>query len=382
MDTLDIDRRLVSLDVLRGFDMLFIMGLAALVVKLCAAFGFGGDFWLVRQMRHPEWLGITQHDTIFPLFIFIAGASFPFSFAKQVEKGASRWSVVLRVLRRMVVMILLGMVYERFFASSAKPFRYGSVLARIGIAGGISAILFVFLSVRARVATAAAILLGYWALNLFVTAPDHPGAMPFTPEGNIAVYLDRTLLAPWSALHPGTAKLPFDNQGLLSTFPAVVTAMLGTFTGEFVRSTRGRLSGDRQAAWLLAAAAVLAAAGCAVAWCFGKFSFPFSKVLWSPSFTLAVGAYSVALFAVFYWLIDVRGCWKRTLFLRVIGLNAITIYLAQPLLGLSTLADALFGRFAGFFPPAWKAVVLGVAYILVCWSFLYVMYRKKIFLKV
>lgn len=374
--------RLESLDVLRGFDMLFIMGFATFVVKVCEAFGFAPDCWLVQQMHHPEWLGLTHHDTIFPLFIFIAGAAFPFSYAKQRENGASTVRVLWKIFRRLLVLVLLGMVYERFFGAAARPFRFGSVLARIGIAGAAASVLYVFFRVRTRVAIAVAILVGYWALTVFMGAPDHPGASHFSQEGNIAVYVDRTFLSPWSRLSPGTAALPFDNQGLLSTVVAVVTAMLGMFTGEYVRATRGRVSGDMQTAILLAAAAMLAVVGCAIAWCFGSYSFPFSKVLWSPSFTLVVGAYSVAAFAVFYWLIDVRGIWRRTMFFRVIGLNAITIYLAQPLFSLSTLNTNLFGRLAGWFTPSWGAVFLGATYMLVCWLLLYVMYRKSIFLKV
>jgi len=374
--------RLESLDALRGFDMLFIMGFATFVVKVCEALGFAPDCWLAQQMHHPEWLGLTHHDTIFPLFIFIAGAAFPFSCAKQRENGASTVRVLWKIFRRLLLLVLLGMVYERFFGAAARPFRFGSVLARIGIAGAAASVLYVFFRVRTRVAIAVAILVGYWGLTVFMGAPDHPGASHFSPEGNIAVYVDRTFLSPWSRLSPGTAALPFDNQGLLSTVAAVVTAMLGMFTGEYVRATRGRVSGDMQTAILLAAAAMLAVAGCAIAWCFGNYSFPFSKVLWSPSFTLVVGAYSVAAFAVFYWLIDVRGVWRRTMFFRVIGLNAITIYLAQPLLSLSTLNTNLFGRLAGWFTPAWGAVFLGATYMLVCWLLLYVMYRKNIFLKV
>ena len=361
--------------------MLFIMGLATLVAKLCLALGLGDGFWLVRQMTHPAWLGLTHHDTIFPLFIFIAGVSFPYSLAGQREKGRTTAQIVLRIFRRMVVLVLLGMVCEKFFAADVRPFRYGSVLARIGIAGAASSLLFVFFRARTRAVIAAVVLLGYWALTVLVPAPDNPLASPFTPEGNIAVYVDRVFLAQWSRLSPGTAALPFDNQGLLSTLPAVVTAMLGAFTGEFVRMTRGRLSGDRQTLSLLAAAAALTVAGCAVAWGFGRWSFPFSKVLWSPSFTLVVGGYSVAAFALFYWLIDVRGVWRHTLFLRVVGLNAITIYVAQPVLGLGTLNSNLFGRFAGLFSPEWSAVVSSATYLLVCWSLLYVMYRKGIFIK-
>ena len=374
--------RLASLDALRGFDMFFIMGLGGLVTSLCVALGWGSDCWLAAQMQHPSWLGLTQRDTIFPLFLFIAGISFPFSLAKQRENGASAAHVLLRIGRRLAMLVLLGMVYERFFSSDARAFRYGSVLARIGIAWAVAATLHVFLGLRARIAVAAAIVAGYWAVNVFMGAPDNPSAGHFTPEGNIAVYVDRTFLAAWSRLSPGTKALPFDNQGLLSTFPAVVTAMLGMFTGEFVKGTRGRVSGDRQSLCMAVAAALLAVVGCFIAWGLGPWSFPFSKVLWSPSFLLVVAGYSLGLFALFYWLIDVRGIWRRTLFFRVIGMNSIAIYLAQPVLNFHRANDMLFGRLAGLFPAIWSPVVLGAFYVAFCWCFVYVLYRQKLFLKV
>ena len=360
------EKRLESIDVLRGFDMFFIMGFAGLVVQLCIAFGWGSDCWLAQQMRHPPWIGLTHHDTIFPLFIFIAGLSFPFSMAKQLERGRTKAQIAWRSLRRMAALILLGMLYERFFMGT--PFRFGSVLGRIGISWACASWLFLSFGVRTRVGIAAGILLGYWALNLFVPAPGFTSADVFTPQGNISCWLDRTLLVPLGRISPGTPELPIENQGLLSTFTAIVTAMLGMFTGEFTRATRDRLSGNRRTAILLVAAVALAALGCLVAFGCGRWSFPVSKPLWSPSFVLLVGAYSVAMFA--------------TLFFRVIGLNAITIYLAQPLFGLSGTSKLLFGRLAGLFPPPWAGVASAAAYIATCWGLLYILHRRQIYLKV
>ena len=374
------DGRLESLDVLRGFDMLFIMGLTPLVIGLCKAFGCGDGFWLVEQMKHPEWIGITQHDTIFPLFIFIAGMTFPFSLAKQLQKGRTRSAVALKVLKRAVVLFLLGMVFERYFMGS--PFRFGSVLGRIGIAWAGAACLSLFCGVRTRIAVAIALLLGYWAINLAFVAPDHPDCGIFTPQGNIVCWIDRVLIAPLGRISPGTERLPFDNQTFLSNMTAVVTAMLGVFTGEFVRTFRSRMSGNRMTLWLLASAVALAVTSWLVAHGCGRWSFPYSKVLWSPSFTLAVAAYSVALFAVFFWLIDVRKCWKRTLFFRVIGLNAIAIYLGQPLLDLGRLNRILFGRLSGLFPSPLSELALQVFYILLCWSILLFLHRRKVYFKV
>ena len=376
----DMQKRLESIDALRGFDMLFIMGLSALLIRLSVALGWGPDGWLARQMHHPAWTGLTFIDTIFPLFIFIAGLSFPFSMARQQEGGRARLQIAWRVLRRMLALVLLGMVYERFF--QGEPFRFGSVLGRIGVTWACAAWLYLAFGVRARVAIAAGMLLLYWAVNLFIPAPGHALAEVFTPAGNISGWIDRTVLLPLGRISPGTAALPFDNQGLLGTLPATVTAMLGMFTGEFVRTTRETMSGGRRTGILFGAATVLAAAGCLIAFGCGRWSFPLSKPLWSPSFLLVVGGYSVAMFALFHWLIDVKGWWRHTLFFRVIGLNAITIYIAQPLFGLGRTSELLFGRLARLAPEPWAAVVAGVAYIVTCWGILYFLHVRNIHLKV
>ena len=372
--------RLESIDALRGFDMLFIMGLASVVVKLCAALGWGDGCWLAQQMRHPPWIGLTHHDTIFPLFIFIAGLSFPFSMSRQLERGRTKTQIAWRSLRRLAALTLLGMLYERYFMG--EPFRFGSVLGRIGLAWACASWLFLAFGTRVRAAVAAGILLGYWALNVFVPAPGFTPADVFTPQGNVVCWVDRALLPPLGRISPGTPELPFENQGLLSTLPAVVTAMLGMFTGEFVRWARGRLSAGRETLALVAAAAALAATGCFAAFGCGGWSFPISKPLWSTSFTLVVGGYSVAVFAAFHWLVDLRGCWRRTLFLRVVGLNAIAVYLAQPLFSLSKTSEMLFGRLAHLFPEPWAGLVSAVAYLATCWALLCFLYRRKVFLKV
>ena len=373
-------KRLESIDVLRGFDMFFIMGLTPVVTRLCDALGWGSHCWLAEQMRHPPWMGLTHHDTIFPLFIFIAGLSFPFSMAKQLANGRTKAQIAWRVLRRAAMLVLLGMVYEKFFQGQA--FRFGSVLGRIGLTWACAAGLYLAFGVRVRAGIAAALLLGYWALNLFLVAPDNPTAGVFTPQGNIGCWLDRTLLAPLGRISPGTAELPFENQSLLGNMTATVTAMLGMFTGEFVRTMRDRLSGNRRAGILALAALALAAVGWFIAHGCGRWSFPVSKPLWSPSFTLIVGGYSVAMFALFHWLIDVKGWWRHTLFFRVIGLNAITVYLLQRVFDVRYTADMLFGRAAALFPAPWTAVASAVSYVLVCWLLLYFLHRRQIYLKV
>ena len=269
-------QRLLSLDALRGFDMLFIMGFAGLVTALCKL--CPGEFsdWMTAQMGHADWNGFFHHDTIFPLFLFIAGISFPFSLAKQREKGMSERSIYLKVIRRGLTLVALGFVYSGLFKLDFATLRLPSVLGRIGLAWMFAALLFVNFNVRTRAVIAAAILLGYGLLLQFVAAPDAGGAGPLTLEGNIVGYVDRIVMP--SHLLGGRG---FDPEGLLSTLPAIVTAMLGMFTGEFVR--RQDLSGGRKASWMIAAAVALLVAGLAF-----NGVVPVNKTLWSSTFVLSL----------------------------------------------------------------------------------------------
>ena len=364
--------RLASLDALRGFDMLFIMGLSPLIVSVCNLFPGGGDSLISLNMGHAKWDGFYHHDTIFPLFLFIAGISFPFSYSKQISSGASRKQIYAKIFKRAIALVFLGVVYNGLFRLDFQDLRIASVLGRIGIAWMFAALLFINFKTRTRAVIAAAVLIGYWLLMSLVPAPDAPaGSGPFSFEGNLAGFIDRHILP--GRLHNGT----FDPEGLLSTVPAIVTAMLGMFTGEFIRLPEQRISGNRKTIYMIAAAAALIVAG--LIW---STVFPINKSLWSSSFVCVAGAYSLGLFALFYYLADVRG-WKGwTLFFKVVGMNSITIYLAQAIIDFGGISDFFFGGVSGLCPAGWGAVIDNAGYMTVCWLFLYFLYRHKIFLKV
>lgn len=364
-------KRLMSIDTLRGLDMLFIMGFSSLVANICKLFPFGADCWLARQMNHAEWNGLTHHDTIFPLFLFIAGLSFPFSLAKQKSHGKSRKDILLKIFRRALTLILLGVVYNGFFKLDFGNLRIASVLGRIGTAWMAAAIMYLYMKPSARAVTSAAILIGYWLLICCVPAPDTPGANPLSMQGNLVGYIDRMFM-PGRLIYDGGR---FDPEGLLSTIPAIVTAMLGMFTGEFVMS--GKADGAKKAGYMGLASIALLAAG--LLW---SLVFPLNKMLWSSSFVLVVGAYSLALFALLYYIIDVKGYQRWTLFFRVIGLNSITIYMAQKIIGFSSINRFFLGGLAGMLPPEWEALFFSIGYVAICWLFLYFLYRKQTFLKI
>ncbi|MBR4171729.1 MAG: DUF5009 domain-containing protein [Kiritimatiellae bacterium] len=364
------EKRLYSLDVLRGADMFFIMGGALLIRRLCIWVG-ASDCWLAKQMVHVNWIGFAQHDTIFPLFLFIAGVAWPFSYAAQREKGRSNGMIALRVLKRAALLVFLGLVYSGFFNFDFAHLRFPSVLARIGLGWAGAALLYIAVR-KAWIRGVIAVLfsVGYWAILRFLIAPDAPvGADSFSLAGNYAGWIDRVV---FGKNHLYTIS---DPEGLISTISGVVTAMLGVFAGEIVRLERFALW--KRAVALAVSAVILCGLGFAwEPWC------PCIKKLWTPTFALFAGAYSFAALALFYWLCDVQGWRKWGFFFQVIGLNSITIYMLQRIVNMESVSKFFFGGLANLLPDAAGKVVLSIGYILVCWLILLFLHRKCTYLKV
>ena len=217
----------------------------------------------------------------------------------------------------------------------------------------------------------ALLLIGYWLVARFIPAPDAMGADIYSAQGSIIGYIDRILLP--GRIYYGN----IDPEGILGTIPAIGTALLGMFTGEWVKSDREGLTPQKKTLGMVLAGVVMLAVG--LLW---SLDFPINKKMWTSSFVLVVGAYSILMFALFYYLIDVRG-WRRwTLFFTVIGLNSITIYLAQHFIHFSYTAEKFFGGLIAFLPETAQPFFNQAAYITVCWLFLYILYRNRIFLKV
>ena len=351
--------------------MLFIMGGAGLLAALAQWMPYDLTEALARQMEHVEWDGLRHHDTIFPLFLFIAGISFPFSLQKQLEKGKSMTSIYLKIVRRGLMLVLLGMVYGGLLNFNFDTQRIPSVLGRIGLAWMFAALIFTATGRKLwpKVAVVPVILIAYWLVSAFVHAPDvSPSVEPLTREGNIACYIDRTLLG------AHCYRPDYDPEGLFSTIPAICTAMLGMLTGLFVQRSKPT---SRTALALLVAGIVFALAG--AAW---NVIYPINKALWSSSFVLAVAGYSLVMFALFYYVIEVLGWRKWSLFFTVIGMNSITIYLGQRFINFSYTSERLFSGLVKLMPDNSQAFFTQLAYIAVCWLFLYFLYRKRVFLKV
>ena len=361
--------RLMSLDALRGFDMLFISGLAGVICSLCAVCGFP-NCALVQQFEHVPWAGFHFEDLIFPLFLFLAGVSFPFSLSKQIAAGRTSWQIHRKIILRGAILFLLGMLMGGVLKGYPN-FRIPSVLGRIGVAWALAALIRVHVKkVLPRALICVALLFGYWAVLAAFPAPDYTGTDPFSKAGCIICYLDRTLMTN-HILVPGV----YDPESIFSTFPAIVTALLGIFAGELLRNPN--LSGAKKSLTLALSAALLLAAGYAF-----TFLMPSIKALWSSSFTLLAAGFSAALLALFYYIIDVLGFKRWTLPLRVVGMNAITIYLAQAYVGFQNVTNLFFGWTKPLLGEAWGDLFWNLGYLSIAWLFLYFLYRKNIFLKV
>jgi len=383
-------KRLQSLDALRGFDMFWIMGGIGVFAGLAKLTGWAPLVWWEKQLHHAEWHGFTFCDLIFPLFLFLAGVSFPFSVAKRLESGASKKSLYKQIFRRALLLVLLGMIvgllkfddYIKIGSASENGIlsfdfsntRFAHVLGRIGLAWMFAAIIFINTSGRnIRLAWCAGLLIFYWLLLTFVPAFDNPDADRFSMEGNFTSYFDRLFLP--GKFYRGIQM--HDPEGWLGIIPATATAMLGMLTGLFVSRRQEGLTEHRRTAYMAIAGVALIAIG--LLW---NIVFPINKNLWTSSFVCFAGGLSLLLFALFYLIIDVWGYRKWAFFFTVIGMNSITIYMAQRFINFSHTANALFKGMIGLFPGSWAPFLNGCAYVAVCWAFLYFLYRQKVFLKI
>lgn len=363
--------RLQSIDALRGFDMFWITGGQKIISALMVVTGWPVFRWWHGQMEHVQWEGFAFEDLIFPLFLFLAGVSMPFSFAKRLDKGDSKKKIYQHAFIRMVLLVMLGLFYNRILELDQEHFRLPSVLGRIGIAWFLAALIYLNASFRWQLVWFAGLLTGYCMIMLWVPVPGY-GAGVLTVEGNLAGYVDRLLI-------PGKFYLGvMDPEGLLSTIPAVSTALLGVFTGQFLRTHNNRLSPARKGYLILGAALVSLLLG----WAWGLF-FPVIKNLWTSSFVLYAGGWSLLFLGVFYLVIDVWRFRKWAFFFVVIGMNPVTIYLVQyRIIQFNVVRDAFLGGLIRLSPPALQQVLSAIGYVACVWLFLYILFRKKIFLKV
>jgi predicted acyltransferase len=391
--------RLTSLDALRGFDMFWIIsgegifhGLAdAIMAKHSLTrnpvnwqIGITGDlsWWekslltISNQLHHSLWNGFTFYDMIFPLFIFIAGVSMPYSFGNKMEntllnKKFLKRNIYRSLFKRTVILLLLGMVVNGALQFNGyENTRFASVLGRIAIACFFAAIIYLNCSLRAQVSWFLILLFGYWAAMMLVPVPGY-GAGILTPEGNLAGYVDRILLP--GKLH----RQVYDPEGLLSNIPAICSALLGVFTGQFLRWQADNWKPFKK--WITLAVAGIIFLLLSLWW---NMVFPINKNMWTSSFVLCAGGWSLLLFSLFYLVIDIGGFKKWSNPFVWIGMNSILIYIAaHGLIDFSHSSTFLFGGLINYTAPQLHSALMWLGVTFIQLALLYFLYKKRWFLK-
>lgn len=320
--------RIMSVDVLRGFDMFWLVGGAGFTLGIGKLIHPRLHEIIDRQLSHASWEGFYFYDLIFPLFVFLAGMSMSFSMGRTLqEKG--RGATFLRLARRCLFMFLLGMLYNGGFTNPWPEVRILGVLQRIALASLFAGILFLFFDWRGLLASFFVLILGYWALFSFVPIPGHD-TISWTVEQNWAIWVDSQFL-------PGRLIYQtYDPEGLLSTIPAIGTCIMGILTGLYLK--RKEVPEKRKGLVFIAVGAILVVAG--YLW---GLQCPIIKKIWSPSYVIVSGGYSILLLAAFYFVVDIwKIRWWTVPFLWI-GVNPLTVYMARNIIGFNSLARRIVG---------------------------------------
>lgn len=357
--------RLISIDALRGLTMFFIIGGERIFKSFSEVWPNTFTKTVARNMEHAEWEGFYFYDQIFPLFLFLVGILIPMIILRSKENGKNNREIFFHFSKRTVILILLGLANYGLFRFDWPNMRWSSVLGRIGVCYFFASVLVLYTNSRFQACTILVILIGYWAAVKFIPVPGYgPGVL--TPEGCLTSWLDQKII-------PGKLGLGiYDRQGILSTFTALASTLIGVQAGHWLRTQRTK---NRKAIGLLVASMVFLLLG----WIWGRFFF-ISRNVWTSSFVLYTSGWSLLLMSLFYWIIEVQGHKKWTFFLVVIGMNAITIWVGQRFIDFKFTSDALFLGLSKYFGVL-QPIFLALSFLMVKWLFLWILYKKKIFLK-
>lgn len=359
--------RVMAIDALRGFDMFWIIGGNGFLLSTLALLRVPLPDWFTRQFEHVRWEGFVGWDLIMPLFLFITGASIPFAFDKRRQQQQSAGAIGLRVLRRVIVLFVFGMMVQgHLLAFRLDEFHlYSNTLQAIAVGYAVAAIAQLCLPVSRQVILTGGLLVLFWALMMFVPFAEHPGGT-LEEDANLALHVDHLLLGQFEDGTPYT--------WILSSLGFAATVLMGALSGHILQMGIRPIA---RVGYLLAAGAACLLAGWA--W---SFHFPIIKHLWTSSMTLWAGGWSYLLLGCFYLVIDVWGLRRWAFPLVVIGTNAITAYMAWHLLPFGDVSNRLLGGLADHLGDTGGTFLLSTGAFLGIWLVLLHLYRHKIFLKV
>jgi predicted acyltransferase len=330
------------------------------------------------QLLHAEWHGWTFTDVIFPFFIWIAGVAMTLAVARRIERGERRGKLMLHAARRSALLFLVGLFLSAYPFFDLATLRIPGVLQRIAICYLIAAALYLYTTARVQAIVIVALMAVYWVAMTMIPVPGFgPGVLEKT--GNFAQYVDSLFLTG----HMWSQTKTWDPEGIVSTLPSIATAMFGVFAGHLLRA---RMSADSRTAWMFAAASGLMAVGLILSiW------MPINKSLWTPPYAVLMAGIALNVFAVCYWLIDVRGYRQGTRPFAVYGMNAIVVYVLSGVLA-DTLQVIQIGGVAlktiifntVFVPVAnlkFASLLFAIANVLLLYGVAYLMYRRRWFMR-
>jgi predicted acyltransferase len=360
--------RLGSLDVFRG----------ATIAAMILVNNAGDWSKTYSPLLHAEWHGWTPTDLIFPFFLFAVGVAIPYSFAGRLQRsggglGPLHWQIV----RRSLILFALGLFLSwfPFYTVDWSAARIPGVLQRIAVVYLVAAFAWLHLGARSRALLALFLLVGYWGAMVWIPVPGY-GAGDLSPQGNLEAWIDHRLLGShtWRKA-PG----PGDPEGILSTAPAIVTALAGLFAGDWLRSPRTR--GEKLRGLLLWGGAATVAGLALDPW------FPINKNLWTSTYVLFTAGLALLLSAASYYLVDMKGQTGWTRFFAIFGTNAIFAYFGSSLMAkiliISGWQQGLYRcLFDSWLPDYVASLAWALAFVAIWWGLTALLYRQRIFIKI
>ncbi|MDQ3181491.1 MAG: DUF5009 domain-containing protein [Acidobacteriota bacterium] len=368
--------RLLSLDVFRG------MTVAGMVLV-----NNPGTWSAVYSpLEHAPWNGATPTDFIFPFFVFIVGIAIPLALGKRVEEGGITGDVYLKIFRRAAIIFALGLFQMAFPFFDMAHLRIPGVLQRIAVCYLVTALVFLHTNWKQQTIIAAGCLLFYWAIMMLVPVPGATTAGDLSLEGNLAGYVDRLIIG---QNHIWTASKFYDPEGILSTIPAIATCLAGVLMGTWLKTKRDDLE---KVSAMFFFGVVLTAVG----WIW-NFWFPINKALWTSSYVVYMAGLALCFLGFCYWLIDIKGYKKWTKPFVIFGSNALSLYFFSSIFARimnnitwkspdGATANVQKWIFETFFSPLASpynaSLIYSISYIFLWLFLMWILYRKRIFIKV
>ncbi len=366
--------RQISLDVFRGITI-------AGMVLVNNPGSWSTIYW---PLAHAEWHGWTPTDLVFPFFLFIVGVAIPLAFGRRMQAGGSKRDLYLKIIRRTLIIFALGIFLAGFPYFNVSTIRIPGVLQRIAVCYLFASLIFLNTKIRTQIIITIGLLILYWLLMTTLAAPGFaPGDL--SKEGSVASYLDRVIFGP----HIWRQGKVYDPEGLLSTLPAIATTLFGVLAGQWLRTGKSEYE---KVAGMFAAGAVCIIIG----WLWNLF-FPINKSLWTSSYVFFTGGLALEFLALCYWIIDVKKytAWAKPFV--IFGVNALVLFVASGvmarLLGLIKLSATdgtqislqswiYKNGFLSWLPPYRASLAYAISFILVWLGLMWILYRRRIFIKV